>query len=109
MSCGRPHFSDDSNSGGCGFNRSRQAEEAAARARSLSNESQLNSSPVPPQDADGDASGGGARRPSAVPSGDGSSSIRVVQHVSAPSAPESLALFEKPLLAALSGDDVFRR
>lgn len=105
MSRGRPHFSDDSSSGGS-FNRSRQAEEAAARARSLSNESQLNSRPVPRQDADGDVSGGGVRRPSAVPSGDGSSSMRVVQHVAPPSAPESLAVFEKPLLAALSGDDV---
>jgi hypothetical protein len=110
MPRGRSHFSDDSNGGS--FIRSRQAEEAAARARSLSNENQLsNLRSSPWQDADSDRSGSaalaGPRRPSAAPLGDGGSGgIRVVQQVPASSAPEPLAVFEKPLLSALSGEDV---
>jgi hypothetical protein len=113
MSRGRSQFSDDVNVNAASnaFIRSRQAEEAAARARSLSNENQMNLRTSPWQDGDSDRSGSttvaGVRRPPAVPLGDGGGgSVRVVQHAPAPSAPESLAVFEKPLLAALSGDDV---
>jgi len=99
----------DDGGGSSAFVRSRQAEEAAARARSLSSEGQMNLRSSPWQDADGELSGSAAvasaRRPAANAAGDGGSS-RAVYHVPAPAASESLAVFEKPLLAALSGEDV---
>ena len=104
----RPHLFDDGG-GSSAFVRSRQAEEAAARARSLSSEGQINLRSSPWQDADGELSGSAAvaaaRRPAANAAGDGGSS-RTAYHVPAPAASESLAVFEKPLLAALSGEDV---
>ena len=109
MSLGRSNLSDDSSGSSSSFVRSRHAEEAAARARSLSNESQLNLRSSPWQDAGSEHSGStataGARRPSANVMGDVSSS-RALQHAPAASASDSLAVFEKPLLAALSGDEI---
>jgi hypothetical protein len=103
----RPHLFDDG--GSSAFVRSRQAEEAAARARSLSSEGQMNLRSSPWQDADGELSGSvavaSARRPAANAAGDGGSSL-AAYHVPAPAASDSLAVFEKPLLAALSGEDV---
>ncbi len=109
MSLGRSNLSDDSSGGSSSFVRSRHAEEAAARARSLRNESQLNLRSSPWQDAGSEHSGStataGARRPSANVMGD-VSSARALQHAPAASASDSLAVFEKPLLAALSGDEI---
>ena len=112
VSRGRANLSDDS-SGGSALMRSRQAEEAAARARTLSNEGQLHSQvnlrSSPWQDAgtefNGNAAMPGARWPSSNVQGDGTHS-RSSHHVSAPSQSDSLAVFEKPLLSALSADEI---
>jgi hypothetical protein len=107
MPRGRSNVSEESNSGSSAFMRSRQAEEAAARARSLSNESQMNVRSSPWQEGGSEQGGtaAGARRPSASVIPEGSNS-RATHHVSALSASDPLAVFEKPLLAALSGDEV---
>jgi hypothetical protein len=112
VSRGRANLSDDGG-GGSAFMRSRQAEEAAARARTLSNDGQLHSQvnlrSSPWQDAgaefNGNAAMPGARWPSSNVLGDGANS-RSSHHVSAPAASDSLAVFEKPLLSALSADEV---
>ena len=110
MARGRSNLSDESGSGSSALMRSRQAEEAAARARSLSSEGQLAMRSSPWQDADGEYSVGvvGARRPSAVPMGDGMNGRVMLQAPAFAVAPasDSLPVFEKPLLAALSGDDL---
>jgi len=107
MPRGRSNVSEESNSGSSAFMRSRQAEEAAARARSLSNESQMNVRSSPWQEGGSEHGGAtaGARRPSASVIPEGSNS-RATHHVPALPASDPLAVFEKPLLAALSGDEV---